>query len=196
VNKQTQFRAAGIPHYSTVLSFHHSSPMPIVQTKPNLGTLGCLGNETRDTRHMRQTNPTLRLRIADLGLWDRPAASGLLTASAPNKPNFGPGKMKGKCCANEELQQVGCGSGPGKTKPIRPRGGYRGSGFSGPRPGVRTSGQLYKQTQFSRHGRSRPWYSWAKPALSEAEGTPMLQNALRRHYEQGCCAKQTQFRVG
>jgi hypothetical protein len=64
-----------------------------------------------------------------------------------NKPNFGPGKMKGKCCANKELRRVCCESGPAKTKPIRPGGGYRGSGFSGPRPGARTLDRSYKQTQ-------------------------------------------------
>jgi hypothetical protein len=35
-------------------------------------------------------------------------------ANAPNKPNFGPGKMKGKCCANKELRQVGWGAAPEK----------------------------------------------------------------------------------
>ena len=48
---------AEIPLHSTILSFHHSSPMPIVQTKPDLGTLGYLGNDTRDAEQMRQTNP-------------------------------------------------------------------------------------------------------------------------------------------
>jgi len=32
--KQTQFPAGGIPHHSTILLFHRSSPMPIVQTNP------------------------------------------------------------------------------------------------------------------------------------------------------------------
>jgi len=85
-------RRAEIPQHSTILSFHHSSPMPIVQTrrprqksprrgstcvsgrisrigavdpdfcrarqtKPNLGTLGYLGNDPRDAEQMRQTNP-------------------------------------------------------------------------------------------------------------------------------------------
>ncbi len=34
--KQTQFPPDGIPHHSTMLSFHHSNPMPIVQNEPNL----------------------------------------------------------------------------------------------------------------------------------------------------------------
>jgi hypothetical protein len=50
-------RLAEIPQHSSILSFHHSSPMPIVQTKPNLGTLRYLGNDTRDAEQMRQTNP-------------------------------------------------------------------------------------------------------------------------------------------
>jgi hypothetical protein len=40
VNKQSQFPAAGIPHYCTVLSFHHSDPVPTVPNKPNLGQPG------------------------------------------------------------------------------------------------------------------------------------------------------------
>ena len=62
-------------------------------------------------------------------------------ATAPNKPNFGPGKMKGKCCANKGLRQVGCGSGPGKTKPIRSGGGYQGQGSAArvPAPELRAS---------------------------------------------------------
>jgi hypothetical protein len=49
--------------------------------------------------------------------------------------------MKGKCCANKELRQVGCGSGPGKTKPIRSRGGYQGQGSAAraPAPELRAS---------------------------------------------------------
>jgi hypothetical protein len=62
-------------------------------------------------------------------------------ANAPNKPNLGPGKMKGKCCANKELRQVGCGSGPEKTKPIRSGGGYQGQGSAAraPAPELRAS---------------------------------------------------------
>jgi hypothetical protein len=77
-------RRAEIPQHSTILSFDHSSPMPIVQTKPNLGTLGYLGNKTRDAEQMRQTNPicaraiwrisVVRTRSCDQ--WDARAASG------------------------------------------------------------------------------------------------------------------------
>jgi hypothetical protein len=49
--------------------------------------------------------------------------------------------MKGKCCTNKELRQVGCGSGPGKTKPIRSGGGYQGQGSAAcaPAPEFRAS---------------------------------------------------------
>jgi len=33
--KRSQFPTAGIPHHSTILSFHHSNPMPIVRNEPN-----------------------------------------------------------------------------------------------------------------------------------------------------------------
>ncbi len=74
-------------------------------------------------------------------------------ANAPNKPNLRAGDLEDKCRADKELRPMRCASSPGKTKPIRPGGGYQGSGFSGPRPGARTPGQSYKQTQFSGHGR-------------------------------------------
>jgi hypothetical protein len=90
MNKQTQFRAAGTPHYSTVLSFHHSSPVPVVQTKPNLGTLGYLGNQTRDAEQMRQTNPICARAIWRISVmwtrscdqWDARAASGKQSQSS------------------------------------------------------------------------------------------------------------------
>ncbi len=43
-------------------------------------------------------------------------------AFVPNKPNFGLGKTKDKCCVDKELQRMGCGSSRGKTKP---KGGSR-----------------------------------------------------------------------
>jgi hypothetical protein len=58
------------------------------------------------------------LGISDWGLGERPAASGLLKATAPNKPNFGTGRRKGKCCVDNELRRMGHGRGREKTKPI------------------------------------------------------------------------------
>jgi hypothetical protein len=48
-----------------------------------------------------------------------------------------------------------------------------------------TGEAVEKQTQFRRHGRSRPWYSWAL--------APMLRNALRRL---PACAGMTLLRTG
>jgi hypothetical protein len=49
--KQTQFLAAEIPQRSTVLSFHHSRPIPIVQDKAKLGQDGTSGE-----RCLREAN--------------------------------------------------------------------------------------------------------------------------------------------
>jgi hypothetical protein len=111
-----------------------------------------------DTSNFRRNTGCRRPIVPNKAKCGHPGASGERhagwRANAPNKPNFGPGKMKVKCCTNKELRRVCCESGPGKTKPIRPGGGYRGSGFSDPRPGARTLDRLYKQTQFpgSRRG--------------------------------------------
>jgi hypothetical protein len=44
-------------------------------------------------------------------------------ANAPNKPNFGHGKEKGKCFSGKELQPIGPAKSTGKTKPIPGRAG-------------------------------------------------------------------------
>jgi hypothetical protein len=118
------------------------------------------GRDGRGT-HGRNARATERLAASPRLRGDDIATNRV---SAPNKPNFGPGKVKGKCCANRELRQVGCENGPGKTKPISR---LRIADF-GLRIGGRTcrlrpaQGGSAKQTQFSGHGRSRPWYSWAR----------------------------------
>ncbi len=89
--------------------------------------------------------------------------------SAPNKPNFGPGRRKDKCRVDKELWRMGHGRGREKTKPIwrsdkAGRGGGRDTGRS--RPG-------------------RPRYSWAL--------APMLRDALRRL---PACAGMTLLRTG
>ncbi len=119
-------------------------------------------------------------------------------ANAPNKPNFCAGDLEDKCRADKELQPMGCTSGLGKTKPILSlRIADFGLRIVGQTCRLRPAqGDCAKQTEFPGHGRSRPWYSWAEPALSEAEGTPMLRNALRRHCEQGFCANKPNFWPG
>jgi hypothetical protein len=58
---------------------------PVVQTNPICPRR--MGRRGRGWSLLRQTNPIFRFRIADCGLGDRPAASGLGRAIAPNKPN-------------------------------------------------------------------------------------------------------------
>ncbi len=101
--------------------------------------------------------------------------------SAPNKPNFGPARRKDKCRVDKELRRMGHGRGCGKTKPIS---GLRIAdfGLATDLPPPACSGDPTNPISGS-----RAWvrHSWAL--------APMLRDTLRRHYEQGFCAKQTQF---
>jgi hypothetical protein len=134
------------------------------------------GTHGRDARATERLAASPRLRGDDIAT---------NRVSAPNKPNFGPGKMKGKCCANRELRQVGCENGPGKTKPIsRLRIADCGLG-----DGPAASGLL--RAVAPNKPNSRVMAGTAVVFMGE---TPMLRNALRHHYERGCCVKQTQFR--
>jgi hypothetical protein len=45
--------------------------------------------------------------------------------SAPNKPNFGKSHFEDKCCADKDLQCIGRGENPRKTKPISRSGAPR-----------------------------------------------------------------------
>ncbi len=103
--KQTQLVEAGHragvgrggrrkPQYSSIPSFHHSSPMPIVRNEPNSGPCR-VGRGLRD---------------------------GGRGASAPNKANFGHGKTKDKWFTEKELWRIARAIGFGKTKPICPNG--------------------------------------------------------------------------
>jgi hypothetical protein len=74
--------------------------------------------------------------------------------SAPNKPNLGKSHFKGKRCADKDLQCIGRGESPHKTKPIPllriADGGWSRIGSPArallPRACM---GRLYKQTQFT-----------------------------------------------
>ncbi len=98
-------------------------------------------------------------------------------ASAPNKPNFGAGQMKGKCRANKELRSMGCGSGPGKTKPIRSGGGYQGTAARPPAPELWAVVQT-NPISGSRSG--RPWYSWQDAHVTERLAASLRTGLLRQ----------------
>ncbi len=67
-------------------------------------------------------------RVSGIGVTDRtPAPSAPIPrAFAPNKPNFGHGKTKGKCFAGKELWSRGPAKSTGKTKPNLGRMGHVG----------------------------------------------------------------------
>ncbi len=120
-------------------------------------------------------------------------------ASAPNKPNLGPGKTQGNPRANKELRRMGCGSSPGKTKPISAAVPIGTSAFPG--------GERAKQSQFLDCGlriRYRPLAerlarSLPPPAcgVQNAQNEPNFRPSARVEAwgvgTVGDCAKQSQF---
>jgi hypothetical protein len=112
-------------------------------------------------RGRKKTKPIPLLRISDcgLGIGDGAAREHLPAAcyrwpawaGCTNKPNFGESDLEDKCCADKELQCIGRGENPRKTKPIvRLRTAdcglriRRGCGL----PPRACAGRLCKQTQF------------------------------------------------
>jgi hypothetical protein len=97
-NQQSQFPAR-IPHHSSILLFHHSPPMPVVRSKPNLHPRRGIGG----------ASPTLYVG------W-----------IAPNKPNSArptgrPGCRKAKMCETNPIAPEGVGRGrPTHEDPPRP----------------------------------------------------------------------------
>jgi hypothetical protein len=102
--KQTQFPPDGIPHRSTMLSFHDSSPMPIMQNEPNLA-----GRAGPRRAKMCKTKPIweARLRSGESIMQNEANLPGGLGAWAvgycTNKANFRRCNKKGKCLARKEL---------------------------------------------------------------------------------------------
>jgi hypothetical protein len=97
-DKQSQSPAAGKPHHSTILSFHHPKSMPIVQNKAN-----CPRGPSRE-------------RIVR----NKPNFEGQSTASARlcvrNKANWPPGRCRARTPNPRRAEGQPC-----ETKPIRRR---------------------------------------------------------------------------
>ncbi len=108
--KQSQFPTVGISHHSSVLSFHHSNPMPNVQNKPNSPPAG---------REDHRQEPALSAANGPLDMM-MPSVTG---ATAPNKANS-VRESRAKCFLGQELWCIGHER---KTKPISGRAGWAGA---------------------------------------------------------------------
>jgi len=125
--KRTQFPAHRISHHSTILSFHHSSPTPIVQNEPNLGRCSRREPHCSSIPSFQHSNPPVpvgtrpqgrgtrgnrakrsQFLACGLRIGDRPAA-GRLPCAPP------------RACASQSC----------KTKPMVPERPGMGAGCRG-----------------------------------------------------------------
>jgi hypothetical protein len=89
----------------------------LCQTNPNLGTLGYLGNETRDAEQMRQTNPISAQQDVP------PFHYAIIPPFQPDgdyakQSQFRQRVERVKCLAGNELWWIGHARDFGETKPI------------------------------------------------------------------------------
>ncbi len=156
--------AAGIPHHSTILLFHHSDPMSIVQNEPNLACHRGPGgrrvqNEPNWPGPIAQNEPNLA--------WRR----GRRRRNVQNEPNFAlwdEGQMR-KTNPISRLRISDCGL--CKTNPISAVAAVESPQYS-TIPAVQSDANCAKRTQFpptkmSNHS-TIPLFHSSNPGLRRA----------------------------
>jgi hypothetical protein len=103
LSQKMKCHALSIPHYSSILSFHHSHRKVVRAKQSQEAVVGSLWSVV-------QTNPISGSRPgrpwyswARCPCYGTPCGVTTNRASAPNKPNFGHSRAKGKCLVGKEL---------------------------------------------------------------------------------------------
>ncbi len=129
MNKQSQLPAAGIPHYSTILSFHHSKSMRWCKTKPICPGIGFQGSGISGlTADPRPLTPELSCETNPISGWGKMK----LTAVAANGyRSFWAFAGRAKQSQFPAIMPIGRSAFPGgplcKTKPIPGGAGWDGA---------------------------------------------------------------------